>query len=98
MAVVRMLRGGQFTLPAEVRKALKLAEGDYLDLEIGDGVLTLKPVAADNRQKAYRDLTEILGRVKYTGPQPEPGEDEVMEMVLEEIRATRGKHAKGRPR
>ena len=44
MALVRMLRGGQVTLPAEARKALKLNTGDYLDLVVTDGVVTLKPV------------------------------------------------------
>ena len=44
MALVRMLRGGQVTLPAETRKTLKLTEGDYLDLAVADGTVTLKPV------------------------------------------------------
>jgi len=44
------------------------------------------------------ELGNILGRVKYVGPQPEPTENEIMDMVVEEIRAVRGKHAKGRSR
>jgi AbrB family looped-hinge helix DNA binding protein len=95
MALVRMLRGGQVTLPAEARKALNLNAGDYLDLEVQDGKLTLKPVAVIERAEADRQLGSILGRVKYAGTQPEPTEDEVMDMVVDEIRALRGKHAKG---
>ena len=52
MALVRMLRGGQVTLPAEARKALKLNEGDYLDLEIQDGALMLKPIESSTRFSA----------------------------------------------
>ena len=98
MALVRMLRGGQVTLPAEARKALKLSEGDYLDLEVQGSTLILKPVMVIDRVEADRQLDTILSRVKYAGPQPEPTEDEVMDMVAEEIRAVRDKHAKSRSR
>jgi AbrB family looped-hinge helix DNA binding protein len=98
MALVRMLRGGQVTLPAEARKALKLSEGDYLDLEVQGGTLTLKPVTVIDRAEADRQLDKILSRVTYTGPEPEPSEDEVMDMVVDEIRAVRDKHAKSRSR
>src|SRR5437667_4808196 len=89
MALVRMLRGGQVTLPAEARKALKLSEGDYLDLEVQGGTLTLKPVTVVDRAEADRQLAKILSRVTYVGPEPEPAEDEVMDMVVDEIRAVR---------
>jgi AbrB family looped-hinge helix DNA binding protein len=96
MALVRMLRGGQVTLPAEARKALKISEGDYLDLEVTDGRVTLKPVSVIDRAEADRQLDQILSRVKYAGRKPAPSEDEVMEMVVDEIRANRVEHAKGR--
>lgn len=98
MALVRMLRGGQVTLPAEARKALKLTEGDYLDLAVADGTVTLKPVTVVDRSEADRRLDAILSRVKYIGPQPEPAEDEVMDMVVDEIRTVRAGYAKGRSR
>jgi len=68
MALVRMLRGGQITLPAEARKALKLSEGDYLDLEVQGSTLLLKPVTVVDRAEADRQLDAILNRVKYVGP------------------------------
>ena len=99
MALVRMLRGGQVTLPAEARKALKLSEGDYLDLEVTDGGLTLKPVTVVDRAEADRQLDKILSRAKYTGPAPAPTEDEVMDMAVEDTRSVRAsKYAKSRPR
>ena len=98
MALVRMLRGGQVTLPAEARKALKLNEGDYLDLEVVGGAVTLKPVTVIDRAEADRQLGAILSRVKYIGPEPSPSEDEMMDMVVEEVRSVRAKHAKGRSR
>jgi AbrB family looped-hinge helix DNA binding protein len=98
MALVRMLRGGQLTLPAEARKALKLNEGDYLDLQVTGGTVTLKPVTVIDRADADRQLGDILSRVRYIGPEPGPSEDEMMDMVVDEVRATRAKHAKGRSR
>jgi AbrB family looped-hinge helix DNA binding protein len=98
MALVRMLRGGQVTLPAEARKALRLSEGDYLDLEVKGGMVTLKPVTVVDRAEADRQLDAILSRVQYIGPEPQPSEDKVMDIVVGEIRATRSKHAKGRTR
>lgn len=99
MALVRMLRGGQVTLPAEARKALKLSEGDYLELQVTDGTLTLRPVTVVDRAAADRQLGKILSRVAYTGPQPAPTEEEVMDMAVEDTRAVRaGKYAKSRPR
>ena len=96
MSLVRMLRGGQITLPAEARKALKLSEGDYLDLKVQGSTLLLKPVAIIDRAETDRQLDAIISRVKYVGPEPEPSEDEVMEVVVNEIRAARDKHAKSR--
>lgn len=96
MALVRMLRGGQITLPTEARKALKLSEGDYLDLEVQGSTLLLKPVTVVDRARADRQLDAILSKVKYVGPEPEPSDEEVMDLVVEEIRAVRSKHAKSR--
>lgn len=98
MALVRMLRGGQVTLPAEARKALKLTEGDYLDLEVAGGAVTLKPVTVLDLAQANRQLDAILSRVKYIGPRQQPSEEKVMDMVTAEIRAVRARHAKSRTR
>ncbi|MGH7119616.1 MAG: AbrB/MazE/SpoVT family DNA-binding domain-containing protein [Acetobacteraceae bacterium] len=64
MALVRMLRGGQVTLPAGARKAPQLSEGDYLDLEVTGVVVTLAPVTVIDRAEANRQLDDILSRVK----------------------------------
>lgn len=98
MALVRVLRGGQVTLPAEARKALRLSEGDYLDLEVAEGTVTLKPITVIDRAEADRELDAILSRVKYIGPEPPPSEDEMMDMVADEVREVRAGHAKGRSR
>ncbi len=96
MTLVRMLRGGQITLPAEARKALKVSEGAYLDLQVTNGTATLKPVDVVDRAEADRQLDAILSRVRYIGPDPKPSEDELMVMVVEEIDTLRARHDQGR--
>ena len=95
MALVKLLRGGQLTLPAEARRALKLKEGDYLEAEVVNGGVLLRPVAVVGREKAWDELMAIVDTPKWGGPGPEPSEDELMEMVVEEIHAMRNEHDDG---
>jgi bifunctional DNA-binding transcriptional regulator/antitoxin component of YhaV-PrlF toxin-antitoxin module len=96
MTLVRMLRGGQITLPAEAQKALKVSEGAYLDLQVANGTATLKPVEVIDRAEADRQLDAILSRVRYIGPEPRPSEDELMDMVVEVIDSLHAGHAQRR--
>src|SRR3954451_2351478 len=92
MALVKLLRGGQLTLPAEARKALHLAEGDYLEAEVVQGGVMLKPVAVVDRAKAWDDLMAIIDEPKWRGPGPEPSDDELLAMADEEVHALRREH------
>jgi AbrB family looped-hinge helix DNA binding protein len=68
MALVRMKRAAQITLPAELRKRFNLEEGDYLEAEaVADGIL-LKPIAVIDRQHARQTLREVLDRVHAKVP------------------------------
>lgn len=98
MALVKLLRSGQVTLPAEARKALALEEGDYLEAEVVEGALRLKPVSVVDRTKAWSELKTILAERQWRGPGPEPSEDEVMEEVVEAIHAFRAENAKSSTR
>jgi len=52
MTLVRLLRGGQVTLPAEVRQKLKLTQGDYLEAEVVENGVLLKPVSDVEQESA----------------------------------------------
>ncbi len=96
MTRVRLLRGGQVTLPAEVRRKLELAEGDYLEAELIEGGLVLKPVALD-REQAWERIIDAPRSVRYIGPEPRPTPEEEEEWLAEEVKAARmEEHAKGR--
>src|SRR5690348_4273039 len=94
MAIVRLIRGGQVTLPADARRAFNMKEGDYLEAEVTERGVLLKPIAVSERGTADRELEAILSRVKYVGPEPEPSEEEVADLVNQEIHAIRIEHAK----
>lgn len=96
MALVKVLRGGQLTLPAETRKALQLSEGDYLEAAVVDGEVRLRPVAVIDRQKAWDDLMTLIDEPKWRGPGPEPSDEEVLAMADDEIHALRREHDQSR--
>jgi AbrB family looped-hinge helix DNA binding protein len=58
MALVRLLRGGQVTLPADLRQKLKLAQGDYLEAEMVENGVLLKPVSVVERERAWQRVLE----------------------------------------
>ena len=64
MTVMRIRRLAQLTLPVEVRRALKVDEGDFLEAKIvKDGVL-LKPVAIVERKPASRRPRPAVTRAR----------------------------------
>jgi AbrB family looped-hinge helix DNA binding protein len=99
MPLTKMTRNGQVTLPAGIRKALRLEEGDYLEAELVDDAVRLRPVRMVDRAAADRRLDEIGHQVRWVGPGPEPSDEELLEMVDDDIHAMRAEeHAKGRSR
>ncbi len=96
MALVKVRRAAQITLPAEVREKLGVSEGDYLETEITDRGVLLKPISIVEREKAWDDLMAIIDERKWIGPGPEPSDDELLEMANEEIHAMRREHDQGR--
>ena len=98
MALVKLLRGGLLTLPAATRRKLGLKEGDYLEAAEVEGGVMLKPVAVVDRQRAWDDLMAIINEPKWRGPEPEPSDDELLELANEEIHAMRREHDQSRSR
>jgi AbrB family looped-hinge helix DNA binding protein len=92
MALVKIKDRAQITLPPEVRQALKVGVGDYLEAQVVEGGVLLKPVAVIERTKAWEELMRIVKVPKWRGPGPEPTDDEVMDMVVKEIKALRREH------
>ena len=69
MSLMRVRAAAQLTLPADVRKALKIKEGDYLEAEIVKEGILLKPVSVvTRRQEAWKRIQEAASRVKNLKP------------------------------
>jgi AbrB family looped-hinge helix DNA binding protein len=95
MALLKLRRFFQLTLPAELRRKFNLAEGDYLEAEAVEGGILLKPVAVIDREKAWNKVFEVMERVHAKQPRskksPEQQEKEIAKMVKD----FRKKHAEG---
>jgi AbrB family looped-hinge helix DNA binding protein len=61
-AVVKITSKGQLTLPAEIRKSLKIGEGDYLYVTEAGGLILMKRIGVDPKeildtfQRAAREI------------------------------------------
>jgi AbrB family looped-hinge helix DNA binding protein len=92
MALVRLLRGGQVTLPAELRQKLQVKEGDYLEAEVVENGMLLKPVAFVSRERAWKAIREAQQSVRYIGPEPRPSPEDEEEQIYEIVREFRDDH------
>jgi AbrB family looped-hinge helix DNA binding protein len=92
MALVRLLRGGQVTLPAELRQKLQVKEGDYLEAEVVENGMLLKPVAFVSREQAWKAIREAQQSVRYIGPEPRPSPEDEEEQIYEIVRELREDH------
>ncbi len=87
MPRVKVRQAADITLPEEARVKLGVAAGDELEVEVVENGVLLRSVT--ERDKAWERVMAIINRPKWRGPGPEPSEDEVMDMVVEEIHAMR---------
>src|SRR5712691_7799475 len=92
MALVRVKRSAQITLPAELRKQFHLEEGDYLEAEAVEGGILLKPVSVVDRAQAGKQLLELLERVHAKQPpsdkSPQEEAEEIARLIKESRRAS----------
>ncbi len=89
MALLKILRSSQITLPAELRRQFGLSEGDYLEAQaVKEGIL-LKPVSVVERQKAGHALVKLLDRVHAKQPASKLSAQAQEEWIAQEVKAFR---------
>ena len=93
MALIRVRRLAQLTLPAEVRRALNVQEGDYLEAEIVKEGVLLKPVAVVERKRAWQRIQKAAGRVRRNEPLAVENNEAEEEAIAADVKAMRKKHA-----
>ncbi|MSQ48633.1 MAG: AbrB/MazE/SpoVT family DNA-binding domain-containing protein [Deltaproteobacteria bacterium] len=89
MTLLKILRSGQVTLPAELRKQFNLVEEDYLEAEVLKEGILLKPVTVIERQKAGKALVQLLKRVHARQPDKGLSSEEQEDLIVEEVKASR---------
>ena len=81
MALLKMRRFSQITLPAEIRRRFHLAEGDYLEVEeVKQGIL-LKPVSVIEREQAWEKVFKAMDGVKDKRPSRKSHKAKEMEIA-----------------
>ncbi len=63
MALVKVRRAAQITLPREIRDAAHLEEGDYLEAQLTNEGILLRPVRIGSREPSPEQEAEILAVV-----------------------------------
>ena len=94
MTLVKVIRNGQITLPAGLREELDIKEGDYLEAEIKEKEIILRPKLVLDRNDAVKELHKIMDDVQSQtqGIDHEEIEREIAE-AIREVREQR-RHAK----
>ena len=75
------------------RDERRLKVGDYLEAEVVDGEIRLKPVSVIDRKGAWRQIREAQSTVRYTGPEPRPSLEEEEQQTYEAVGEFRDRHA-----
>jgi AbrB family looped-hinge helix DNA binding protein len=63
MPFVRVLRGGQITMPKELREVLEIKEGDILEVQMEKDRVILKPKVLVDKDQAWEKLNKIMAKV-----------------------------------
>jgi AbrB family looped-hinge helix DNA binding protein len=93
MALLKIRRFSQITLPAELRKQFNLSEGDYLEVEAVEQGILLKPVAVVEREKAWKQVFGAMKRVEDRKPKPKQSPKEQEEEIARMVKDFRKRHA-----
>jgi AbrB family looped-hinge helix DNA binding protein len=89
MPFVKVLRGGQITMPKELREVLEIKEGDILEVQMEKNKVVLKPKVLVDRNQAWRKLNQVMAKVgKRHG---KISKKEVESDVLDAIKTVRSK-------
>lgn len=93
MELLKVKRNYQLTIPQSLRKKINLAEGDYVEADVENGNIVIRPVVVSRiskkeREKAVKALEiawQEIGEVQV---------DETQELVNEAVRETRKRKTK----
>lgn len=95
--IVRQLRSGQITIPAEFRKRLGIEENSLLQLTLAKDELRIRPVSIKADMEGSSWLHHLYERFAPVREEAEKfSEEEVDTAIDRAVTAVRKKHAQGR--
>jgi AbrB family looped-hinge helix DNA binding protein len=86
MALLKILRSAQITLPVELRRQFNLVEGDYLDAQAVAGGILLKPVSVVEREKAWDEVMAVMKEVHAKHPATKLSSEEEEEWIAKQVK------------
>jgi antitoxin PrlF len=92
MTLLKVRERSEITLPREIRDALNLREGDYLEAEVVEGGVLLKAVPVVDREAAWREIREAQASVRPTRQQAAKTVEEQEHEILEVVNEVRRQH------
>lgn len=98
MPIIKLLRGGQLTLPAEVRKEAQLTDGDLLEVSCAKGTIMIKPIVAMSSDEARKRIGALLTKSQRAAAASGMSEEAITKLVEEEIAAVRAEQRKTKTR
>ncbi len=90
MTVLKLRKSAQLTLPAEIREALNVGEGDYLEAELVEGGVMLRPVSVVRREAAWQRIRGAMATVRPTATQARKSQTQQeaeIQAVVDEVRS-----------
>ena len=81
--LVKVSRSGQITIPAAIRQALNLREGDYVEVSLADDRIILTPKQVVDKSQAYFWTAEWQAAEREADEDIRAGRVQVFESVDE---------------
>jgi AbrB family looped-hinge helix DNA binding protein len=92
MPLVKVKDKFQVTIPASLRKAIKLDIGDLLEAEIReDGILLSRKTVTDNKDLLQKFKKVLFETMPEDSPFANKSESELMDIAIEAVKDTRAK-------
>lgn len=93
MALLKLRRLSQLTLPASLRAKFNLVDGDYLEAEVIEQGILLKPVAIIEKEKAWKQIFEAIENVEDQKPSQARDSKQQEEEIADMVKAFRKQRA-----
>ncbi|HEY7029737.1 MAG TPA: AbrB/MazE/SpoVT family DNA-binding domain-containing protein [Thermomicrobiales bacterium] len=96
--IVRPLRSGQITIPAEFRKRLGIDEHSLLQVSLTQDELRLKPVRLEEQGSSwFRELYDLFAPVRQEAADKGYTEEQINAWIDDAVRAARAERAAQQP-